>query len=210
MSAHSLARPLFAFAWIAGLTMVPAVRADEPARTDQKGADRQRVDGVVVKAERIGEGQGEKSADRDQGVRLTINTAAVWRDYVRDTATSKATSPEKAAKKGEESIATKGQPKSDDTLVTVEIPRDARREMRYRAAMDERTLGAPTPAQARRRLADEADDRADGAPTKDAKTVEMNQLKPGLFVTIQYRRDRDRNRADRLFVLEPVRDEAGR
>jgi hypothetical protein len=180
---------------------------DDLAKTSEQAAKKQRVEGVVIRVEPIGE---NKTAAR--GVKLTINTAAVWRDYVRDTATTKETPPEKAARKGKESVATKGQPVSPGTVATVEVTPDSRLELRYRTAMDERTQGAAS-ADAARKLTSKAGDPSQSSKESvetAGKTIKVDQIKPGLFVHVRYHRDGKQDRADRLIVLEPVRDEVGK
>jgi hypothetical protein len=180
---------------------------DDLAKTSEQAAKKQRVEGVVIRVEPIGE---NKTAAR--GVKLTINTAAVWRDYVRDTATTKEPPPEKAARKGKESVATKGQPVSPGTVTTVEVTPDSRLELRYRTAMDERTQGAAS-ADAARKLTSKADDPSQSSKESvetAGKTIKVDQIKPGLFVHVRYHRDGKQDRADRLIVLEPIRDEVGK
>ena len=173
---------------VAGLSAM----ADEP---DKKAARDQLVEGVIVKVEPV-----EKGKDR---VRITVNSAAVWRDYVRDSATAKGESTEKSAKKGDESVATKGQPESEDDLTTIEVGPGSKVETRYRLAIDERTLGAPT-VEGARKLADPET----AEPKEAGKALPMGKLKAGLFVHLHYHRGDKRDEADRVVVLEPVRDES--
>jgi hypothetical protein len=79
-------------------------------------------------------------------VRLTINTAAVWRDWARDQATEDVTkSASKDAEEGQNSVATKGQPATADTTVLVDVGPDTRVETRFRSPTDETTKGAAPP-----------------------------------------------------------------
>jgi hypothetical protein len=180
---------------------------DDLAKTSEQAAKKQRVEGVVIRVEPIGE---NKTAAR--GVKLTINTAAVWRDYVRDTATTKEPPPEKAARKGKESVATKGQPVSPGTVTTVEVTPDSRLELRYRTAMDERTQGAASADAARKLTSKEGDPSQSSKESVETtgKTIKVDQIKSGLFVHVRYHRDGKQDRADRLIVLEPIRHEVGK
>jgi len=182
-------------------------------RTDDACARHaERIDGVIVKVEPIG-GQAAAKSDAPRRVRVTVNTAAVWRDFSRDTATTKAESTSEAAKKGEQSIATKGQPRDKDTLVVLEITPDTKLQRRYRAEMDERSLGAASPDEARKLAA--ADTTGDRDRTKAAatqpdgtsgKALKADELKTGLFIVAAYRHADDADRADWVVVLDPVRD----
>jgi hypothetical protein len=185
------------------LVLAAVALAEDPPRRDEQAADRQLVQGVIVKVEPC------DKEDASKGLKATINTAAVWRDYVRDTTSEKGSSVEKAAQKGEDSVATKGQPEAPETLVHVEIARDPAAVLHYRTATDERTLGAPTPAAARKIAEADAED-SEEAPTATAKAIKPADIKKGLFVHVRYHREGDRNIADRVVILEPVRDEKGR
>src|SRR5262249_50787945 len=71
-----------------------------------------RASGVIIKAEPLERG----------GVRLTINTAAVWRDWARDQAAADPNQPpRRAAEQGAKSVATKGEPQTKENLVVVEL-----------------------------------------------------------------------------------------
>src|SRR3954464_7535145 len=76
-----------------------ALRAEDPKEKNRADASKKtdaqdRVSGVVVKVDRIeskaASGASTDNPDRREGprtFRLTINTAAVWLDWVRDQAT---------------------------------------------------------------------------------------------------------------------------
>jgi hypothetical protein len=181
---------------------------DSKRAVDAKAARDQRIEGVVIRVEPVG-GDSERGAGAAHRVKLTINTAAVWRDYVRDTATTRESTPEKAARKGEESVATKGQPRTAQNLVAIEVTPESRLELRYRGATDERSLGAATAEQARRlatRDADPARGSDDPESAAEGKSARLDQIKPGLFIHVRYRRADQQDRADRVIILEPVRD----
>lgn len=124
----------------------PSASIPTPVADAQDSAQAQQLDGVITRVERLdpAEAQADAPAARSGRIRVTINTAAVWRDYARDTVAERATSPDQAAAKGQQVVATRGQPRDQETLVTVEIKPDSKRELRYRAALDEASLGAAT------------------------------------------------------------------
>jgi hypothetical protein len=198
---RSHARAALAAVWTVSAGI--ALAGEDPPPTGAESD--QRIEGVIVKVEPIGGSEQDSVAPRR--VRLTINTAVVWRDYARDTAAARETSPEKAARKGEESVATKGQPGGRNNLVTVDVTPAARMELRYRAAMDERSFGAASVEEARR-LATQAAPRPRGLDDGSAgRPATLAQLKPGLFVHVRYHRVDQHDRANRLVILEPVLDE---
>ena len=178
----------------------------------------ERASGVIVKVEPIAKGAaaGSSSVDdakrgRERGAsrRLTINTAAVWRDWVRDQAADDpATSPGKAAEKGANSVAAKGEPQDPDTLVVVDIGPDTKVETRYRASTDETSKGARTPAEARAGAADPAEKTAppSGRSKAESKVLRFSadDLKPGLFIEADFRRATAQNLASTVAVIRPV------
>src|SRR5207249_4948891 len=109
---------------------------------------------------------------------VTINTAAVWDDYVRDQATppAKAEAPPDAAK-GANSVATKGEPQSESTLVRVEVGPRTRIEVRYRSSTDATSLGGPTPKAAAKAETDATEGQPQRNPRREAKEAEVRDLK---------------------------------
>ncbi len=194
--------------------------SDEPKRA---GAA-ERAAGVIVKVEPVARGESSgKAADteakrgrgRNASRRLTINTAAVWRDWVRDQATDNPSgSTKKAAEKGANSVATKGEPQTPDTVVTVDIGPDTTIETRYRASTDETSKGARTPAEARDDARDPAEKgRAKGrsrdagksrSDSGKAQRLSADDLKPGLFVEVDFRHATAQNVASSVAVIRPV------
>ncbi|HEX8204404.1 MAG TPA: hypothetical protein VF590_28250 [Isosphaeraceae bacterium] len=181
--------------------------------------------GVIVKVEAVAkEREREKNdsdasdddgskKDRRRGrqVRVSINTTAVWRDWVRD----QAIAPQKAdvppdtsrdAAQGANSVATKGQPKADQNVVIVLVGPGTRVQTRYRSSTDEASLGATTPEGAAKAEAGQNPDA--GQPKqrerREAGNGSVEDLKTGLFVEAEYRGNRDRNRALRVTILRPV------
>ena len=185
-------------------------RSDAATATKTKKTDAQeRVSGVIVKVERVrpgaSSGASTENPDRLQGhrtFRLTINTAAVWSDWVRDQTTQSASeSPKKAAAEGANSIATKGEPRDQDTLVVVDLTSETKVETRFRAPDDETSKGSKTPEAARGDSGRTS--RSDSAkPTSFAAA----DLRPGLFVEVDFRHMTGQNRASTVTVIRPVRD----
>lgn len=188
-------------------TLMASTLAQDAGRKEADEKE-QLVDGVItwVAAEKSAEG-------KTSGVVLMrLNTGVVWRDFVRDTATEKGSPPDKAAEKGDQSVATKGQPQDKTTQVEIEIPADTSVELRYRSEMDERSRGAPTPEEARelarRDPTAEKNERHGAALSRAARQLKPEELKQGHWVKVGYRRVGDYNKAAWVFVLEPVRDTA--
>jgi len=163
-----------------------------------KGEDRKQVgEGVVVKVEPI-EQVERKGEDRLRKVRVTVNTAAVWRDYVRD----QADMVRKAEpKKGQESVATKGQPVVESETIVAEVDRETTLNMRYRSSTDEADTGSRTIEKAERKDGSPESNQVKTSP-RDPKApkIGLADLKPGLFVEIETRK----GHAHRLIVLKPV------
>lgn len=184
-------------------------------------SDAQRAPGVIVKAEAIRKGASSRSDDvaSEKGQapthRLTVNTAAVWRDWVRDQAgVSAGASPREQAKRGANSVATKGEPQSGDTLVVIDIGPNTKIETRFRASTDETSKGAKTPAEALAANEDPATEKGKGkgdssrreaeAKRSRATRFEADDLQPGLFVEIDYAHKDGRNLASAVTVIRPV------
>jgi len=180
-------------------------------KTDRKSpapvaGDAQLAPGVIVKAEAIrkdGSSVEKRSSPRR---RITVNTAAVWRDWVRDQASEgPPVSIKKAAEKGANSVATKGEPADTDTLVVVDIGPDTRIEARYRASNDETSKGASTPAGAGEGSRDPAE-KGGGSRSVSARArrVAPDDLRPGLFVEVDFRLKTALNVASIVSVIRPV------
>jgi hypothetical protein len=183
--------------------------------------DDQRASGVIVKAEPLRKetpSRPESPGDRGTAAthRLTINTAVVWRDWTRDQGGLKPDAPPReVAERGANSVATKGEPRSEDTLVVVDVVASTRIETRFRATTDETGKGSKTPAAAREAAEDPATEKGRGASSPAAKAKAKakepratrflaDDLKPGLFVEADYRRKDSRNVATAIDVIRPV------
>src|SRR4051794_31109401 len=123
-------------------------KAKEKTLPPPADAKHQLTTGVIVKAEHVN--HAGAASEKGHSVRLTINTAAVWRDWARDQATIDPKSPKEAAAKGNRSIATTGEPISPDSTVVVVVGPDTLVETRYRSSTDEISEGARNPANAAR------------------------------------------------------------
>jgi hypothetical protein len=161
--------------------------------------ERQHIAGVIVKTENVrsetGKAPGERTAagPRASAVRLTINTAAVWRDWSRDqVGQSPSASPKADAERGAKSVATTGEPQDRDTDVVVEVDPGARIETLFRNVEGPASPDSKTPAEAR-------------AASGSAIThFEVGDLKPGLFVEIDFRSQGARNKAMKVAVIRPT------
>jgi len=179
----------------------------------------QRVSGVIVKAEPIRKGATSRSdnVESEKGRapthRITINTAAVWRDWVRDQAgIDPGATPREAAKRGDNSVATKGEPETAGTLVVIDIGPATKIETLFREATDETSKGAKTPAEARAASEDPAAAKASGGTSKSEKSAEtpritryqVDDLQPGLFVETDFAQKDGRDLASTLAVVRPT------
>jgi hypothetical protein len=206
---------------VVGLAAALLVAPPGPGRAEDQGANGRsdaatkktdaqgRASGVIVKIERVkpgaSSGTSTDKSDRPRGhrtLRLTINTAAVWRDWARDRALqSNSESSNKAADEGANSVASKGEPQDEDTLVVVDLTSATKVETRFRTPEDETRKGSKTPEAARGGSGRAArDDPA--KPTHFA----AHDLKPGLFVEVDFRHKTGRNRATTVCVIRPVSD----
>ncbi len=176
----------------------------------------EKTSGVITKI------KGVESGDSGAGQRwrLTINTDVVWRDFVRDQATEPAkaarTGTDKAAAKGRESVATEGHPQDGQMVVTVNLDPQTEITMRYRSATDAIGEGSATPEGAGkaetasdnasgRKIAGAADsDRESKRQTLKARKLEPKELKPGLWIEVEYRQNGKQNQARRVMVMRPV------
>jgi len=196
-------------------------RSPEPRSPTAVASDNERASGVIVKVESIRKDAKSRPDDvagrKDQSPthRLTINTAAVWRDWVRDQAqVSTGASPREQARRGANSVATQGEPQSADTLVVIEIGPSTKVETRFRASTDETSKGAKTPAAAREANEDPASEKDKAKAKGDNASPEATRakitrfqaddLQPGLFVEVDFRHSDARNLATIATVIRPV------
>lgn len=178
-----------ALAAVAAVVLSGLARGDDP-KVKPASKDDQRASGVIVKVDRA------RTQDGSEKLILSINTAAVWRDWARDQAAeSPRQSARKDAREGAESVATKGEPKDKNTLVKVEVVHDSRIETRFRALDDESKKGDKAPG------ADTNNARRDSAKPPQFR---MADLKPGLFVETDFGRKDEQNVARSLTVIRPT------
>jgi len=151
-------------------------------------------------------------------LRLTINTDAVWRDWARDQVSPDSDrSTRAAAERGANSVATKGEPETKDSLVVILLEPGGAVETRFRTLLDESTKGAKTPTAARAEAAGESakpdsrtSDRSKGSKTQAAKPIQFHasDLRPGLFVEVDYRSSKGGNQAKTVTVIRPISESA--
>jgi hypothetical protein len=227
------------FVWSCGVTalVVTAVGycpAQEPksraGAVSRKGSvSPGRASGVITKVELVQRpsvsdsktgGRARQDRQARRHLRLTINTAAVWRDWARDQAMESVSQPaRREAAEGANSVATRGQPQSNDTLVVIDIAPETQIETRFRALSDESSKGARTPEEVVKGDKDLAvgqdrprsrDSRtpARGPRTQAAKPTRftVDDLRPGLFVEVdfQHRNDLTQDRASSVAVIRAV------
>lgn len=171
----------------------PSLHAQEAKQEAQDVV--QEGEGVILRVEPVDEKSDPKGAKR---VKITVNTAAVWRDYVRDQANSSKTPNSKA---GENSIATKGQPESPNTSIIAEVGADTILLSRFRSSTDDASPGSKTVEKAEKKDGSPASDDVK-LSLRDDKAVPMKvaDLKPGLFVDLSAAN----GKASKITVLKPV------
>ena len=182
-------------------------KAKEKTLPPPADAKHQLTTGVIVKAEHVN--HGGAASEKGRSVRLTINTAAIWRDWARDQATTDPKVPKPtAAARGNRSIATDGEPIAPDNTVVVVVDPDTKIETRFQSPTDEISEGAKDPADAARVEAktdaeDSSKPRTEHSAAKPPKFT-AGDLKPGLFVEIHYKEAKSREKATLLRVMRPV------
>jgi hypothetical protein len=190
------------------LTPAPAQQAETKKAKESKAA--QKIAGAIVKAERTGTAEPTSTED-DHHSTITVNTAVVWRDWVRDQ-TKVAGKAQPDSKNPATGIGTAGEPAAPGNLVKIRIGHRTPIRLRYRSATDEAGRGGNTPAAAAAN--EEAEDpAADTAKTakresrkesRKAQRLAVADLKPGTFVEVHYHHRRDHNQAERVIVFRPV------
>jgi len=213
---HAAAAAALAAVWTVspafGQSKADEKRQSQPGRSPESLralARNERVSGVIVKVEHFVKGaspgstiEREAVAGRNHPVtyRLTVNTNAVWRDWARDQARMQDSGPaKKDARRGENSVATAGEPADRNSLVVVDIGPETKIDTRFRAADDETGKGSKSP---------EAVVGKDAGRTgrSSAKPVQFrtSDLKPGLFVEVDFRHVTAQNPASAVAVIRPI------
>lgn len=167
------------------------------AQEGKKSADRLQIaEGVIVEVEKVGDDKDKDKAR--QRVKITVNTAAVWSDYVRDEARVKGA---ESANDGANSVATKGEPVSPNNVVVAEVGAMTNLSTRFRSSTDETNKGSRTVEGAEKKDGSPASDDVKRRPRdkKAPKTV-IGDLKVGQFVEVEAKG----GKATRVIVLKPV------
>ena len=165
----------------------------------------EKVEGVILKVEKVAKAGNAKDGEKPGPVllKLSINTNAVWRDWARDQAQARDEgSPKKDAAKGANSVATKGQPADENSLVVVEVASSTRVETRFRSPTDETSKGVTSPEKVK---SDEVTSPA-VRPTGKPVQFRAEDLLPGLFVEAEFRPSgpQARNTASSVTVVRPI------
>lgn len=179
----------FAAVVLCSVSAIPSNACDD--KQTSKEDKFEQAEGVIVAVEPIADA-------KDGRVKLTVNTAAVWRDWVRDQSTAK---PKVDGKTGENSIAVKGEPISPTTTIIVEIDRGTNLASRYRSNVDETNKGSRTVEQAEQKEGSAKGQDVKRSPRDDkAPKIGIKDLKVGQFVEVEAKM----GNAKRLVVLMPI------
>ena len=186
------------------------------AAPDSKQPGREKASGVILKVERAAGGDAAKKSSWT----MSLNTDVVWCDFVarpgRRSAEGRQDGTAKAAAKGRDSVATKGHPKSDPLLITVDIDPQTEITVRYRSSTDAIGEGAtrpegavprprrPTRGTGRPKTSSPTSRPGTGRGTPKPRTLEPMELKPGLWVDVEFREEGGQQRARRVMVMRPV------
>jgi hypothetical protein len=183
--------------------------ADTPSkRQEGSKSSMGKSSGVITKVEPCKEGEGKSK----HAWKLTLNTDVVWRDFVRDQAKmprkGSETKVAREAEKGKESVAAVGHPNAKSLLVSVALDQETDISLRYRSATDAVSEGAATPeAAARAETARDAANDRDALKKEHAskaRKLQPGELKPGLWVEVEFEREGPQHEACRVMVMRPV------
>ncbi len=111
-------------------------------------------------------------------MQLTINTAANWRDYARENPAGKAAV--------DRSITTEGQPKSENTLIKVDVGPQTKLWKCDLGVMDDPSGVKGSPDQ------------------KDTSEIKASDLSAGRFVKVIYEEAKNHNQASSVIQLQPA------
>ena len=173
----------------------------------------EKVSGVIVKVEKVAKGgAADSKAGKAEGegkkdlvlLRLSVNTNAVWRDWARDQAQARDEgTPKQDAAKGDNSVATKGQPADENSLVVIDVLASTRVETRFRSPTDETSKGVTAPEKVK------SDEGTSPAVTSAKKPVQFRaeDLLSGLFVEAEFRPSgpQDKSTASTVTVIRPIK-----
>ena len=179
----------FAAILLAAASGLAARAGDDPPKPKEDKIER--AEGVIIAVVPV-------ETAKESSVRVTVNTAAPWRDYVRDQAKAK---PKADGKGGENSIAIKGEPVSPNTTIIVVVNRQTSLANRYRSSTDETSKGSRT-VEGAEKTGGSPQGQATKRSPRDEKAPKLlvKDLKVGQFVEVEAKK----GRADRLIVLLPV------
>jgi len=170
-----------------------------PPAAAKASADAERASGVILKSELVGKPSPAAGA---AFMRLTINTNALWRDWARGQARKIDPGVKKDVAEGASDVATKGEPADPNSVVTVEVLTSTKVETRFRLPDYEADKGETTPAAAVAKETGEGGRQTPPTPAT-AVTFKADDLKPGLFVEVDYRRADGHNAAKTVSVIRP-------
>ena len=201
MSLDTLARikhALAVSALVAGASGLGLAQQEKPSAPPKA----EKVEGVILKFEKVEKKDGSKA--ESALYRISINTNAVWRDWARDQAQARdGGSAKKDAAKGAESIATKGQPADENSLVVLEVAAATKVETRFRSPSDETSKGVTSPEKVKSDESTPSTVKATGKPVQ----FRAEDLLPGLFVEASFRPSgaQAKNTASTVTVIRPIR-----
>jgi hypothetical protein len=182
---------------------------NEKSPSAKAAGGQEKASGVIIKAEQVGIGQTSNSTPlaspqfvdtRAMRRRITINLDAVWRDWARDQARiADNRSAKEQAKAGVNSVATTGEPVDRNNVVVVDVGPETVVDTRFRAPDDQTGKGSKTPG-----TAGAANPKGGGRSAAKPVEFRADDLKPGLFVEVDYRNSATRNPARTVTVIRPV------
>jgi hypothetical protein len=174
-----------------------------------KASANQKIAGVILSATsavtKSGPATGKEAESKksDATLWLSINTNAVWTDWARDQSQPRDDGPpKKDAAKGANSVATKGQPVDENSLVVIAVGPETKIETRFRSPTDETTKGVKTPE----KVASDDGTTAKKAPAAKPVQFRAEDLLPGLYVEVEFRHSGapNANRAATVTVVRPI------
>jgi hypothetical protein len=175
-------------AWVAVSAPALAQKSEVAQEKEAEARGRERASGVIVKVDR----PKTEDSKGPSHLKLTINTNVVWRDWARDQSQTRDKGPAgKDARKGRESVGTVGEPADPYSVVVVVVEPETRIRTRFRSPVDETTTGSEKPDRKR-------------SDTRKAVRFHADDLKPGLFVEVDYHRSKSQEVAIRVSVIRPI------
>jgi hypothetical protein len=194
-----------------GLAIARQQKEAPPSEKKAQASPTERIAGVILKATPAvtkvsGSSTDKQEAEAKKGevtLWLSINTNVVWRDWARDQSqASDPGPPKKDAAKGANSVATKGQPVDENSLVLIGIGPETKIETRFRSPADDTTKGVKTPE----KVASDDGTTTKKAPATKAVKFRAEDLLPGLYVEVESRHSdaQNKNPASTVTVVRPI------